>query len=233
MTSLSELRVQAEVLGITDAEVQKYGDIRHKRTWSLAIEHHQLTIDSSPQIEPFSTVAFPPDFELIPIQDDSSTPLAAINTASSSNQQTESSTQLSSKISNLANQPQGWSQVVQNHLKSLQTLTLSQANQSRPIRNWRCPECQGKSDFNCYLCGGAGHVDDTAATAWTLAYMELLGCSPEEIQPLRNSDSGSNPLQLSLQVCQTIQESAVLLARTDKWLKPRALSEERNWKLGN
>jgi hypothetical protein len=40
MTSMNVLRQEAAAIGITDAEARKYGDLRHKRTWSLAIEHH-------------------------------------------------------------------------------------------------------------------------------------------------------------------------------------------------
>lgn len=234
MASLIEVRAQAEALGITAIEAKKYGDIRHKRTWSLAIEHHQLSADSPADTAPPTAVPrFSDEWELTPNQEPTSV-AAELKTASSFSPLNQLSPQLqqagdhatkpiSSQIRHLTTQPQGWEKVVKKHLQALQTAATSQTNQPRqPIRNWRCPECQGEADLTCYLCGSAGHVDDTSATAWTLAYMELLGCSPEEIQPFRSYLSGANnTLQLNLQVCQTIKQSAMILKRTDKWVAPR------------
>ena len=229
MASLIEVRAQAEALGITAIEAKKYGDIRHQRTWSLAIEHRQLSADAPAETAPPSAVPLRDEWELTPTQEpacataelETASPLSPLNKLSSRSQQAgDRPAKPINKIRNLASQPQGWEKVVKTHLKALQTAATSQTNQPRqPIRNWRCPECQGEADFTCYLCGNAGHVDDTSATAWTLAYMELLGCSAEEIQPFRSYFLGANnTLQFNLQVCQTIKESVLILARTDKWV---------------
>ncbi|MDF0552951.1 hypothetical protein [Kamptonema sp. UHCC 0994] len=48
--------------------------------------------------------------------------------------------------------------------------------------------------------------------------MEMLGCSPTEIAPLRSLSPSPNTLKLSLEVCITIKQSTDILHRTEKWV---------------
>jgi hypothetical protein len=51
-TAINMLRHEATAIGITESEARKYGDIRHRRTWSLAIEHHlSMQGESEPKTE--------------------------------------------------------------------------------------------------------------------------------------------------------------------------------------
>lgn len=196
------LRQQAAAMGITDAEVRKYGDIRHKRTWTLAIEHHQQTQTSANQ---------PAEIEV----EHKSIPKPAIETESLPEMlplPPQSNIEARKRIK----QTQGFEQVAQNHIKALRIASaLGENHPDSPIRNWLCPECGGQG-LNCHLCQGAGNVDDIAATGWALAYMEMLGCSPTEIAPLRNLSPSVNTLKLSLEVCIALKESRDILKRTEQ-----------------
>jgi len=197
------LRQQAAAMGIADAEVRKYGDIRHKRTWTLAIEHHQQTQSS----------ANPPAAE-IEVQD-KLIPQREIE-IELPQETLPSPPQNNIEVGKRIKQTQGFEQVVQNHIKALRIAsTLNENHPDSPIRNWLCPECSGQG-LNCYLCQGAGNVDDIAATGWALAYMEMLGCSPTEIAPLRSLSPSLNTLKLSLEVCTALKESSDILNRTEK-----------------
>ncbi|HLO47480.1 MAG TPA: hypothetical protein VK211_03545 [Kamptonema sp.] len=205
MVSLSMLRQQASAMGIADAEVRKYGDIRHKRTWTLAIEHHQQTQSSANQ----------PNAE-IELQDNSIPKPEIEIEIEFLPELIPSPPQNNIKARTRIKQDRGFEQVVQNHIKALRIASVPSENQSHaPIRNWFCPECSGQG-LNCYLCQGAGNVDDIAARGWTLAYMEMLGCSPTEIAPLRSLSPSLNTLTLSLEVCIALKESSDILNRTEK-----------------
>ncbi len=237
MTSMNMLRQEAAAIGITDAEARKYGDLRHKRTWSLAIEHHlsmqegfgdrtesdsdsalshsqtedlkeyniQLTAnlgESGVKIEQQTpSLASPPQSEMASLCEGFANGRSYNNLASSSEQN------------------RGFQQVVQNHIKALTIASASRTIELNPQQNnWVCPECGPEGELSCYLCGGAGNLDEIAAIGWTLAYMEMLGCSAREIEPLRKISPASETLELNLKVCVAIKESTEVLARTEKWV---------------
>jgi predicted RNA-binding Zn-ribbon protein involved in translation (DUF1610 family) len=193
-TAINMLRHEATAIGITESEARKYGDIRHRRTWSLAIEHHlSMQGESEPKTETqTATLSLPQP----PVQH----PGRSYN-----------------KASQRIRQAKGFEQVVQNHIKALKATSSVRKNQSNlSIDNWVCPECGPQGETRCNLCAGTGNVDDLAAIGWTLAYMEMLGCSARELEPLRRFSPTSNILELNLKVCVAIKESSEVLARTEK-----------------
>jgi rubrerythrin len=193
-TAINMLRHEATAIGITESEARKYGDIRHRRTWSLAIEHHlSMQGESEPKTETqTATLSLPQP----PVQ----------RTGRSYN-----------KVSQRIRKAKGFEQVVQNHIKALKTASSVRTNQSNlSMDNWVCPECGPQGETSCNLCAGTGNVDDIAAIGWTLAYMEMLGCSARELEPLRRFYPASNILELNLKVCVAIKESSEVLARTEK-----------------
>ncbi|MEG4092768.1 hypothetical protein [Microcoleus sp. Pol12B4] len=236
MISMNVLRQEAAAIGITEEEARKYGDLRHKRTWSLAIEHHLSMQDFADRIEQSFTTSEP----------DSSSALNHSQTAESKDygiQLTanlgESRVTRDNQTASLAspqqqavaigrshthsdhssNQNRGFKQVVQNHIKALTIASASRTNlPNSQLGNWVCPECGLEGELDCYLCAGEGTVGDIAAIGWTLAYMEMLGCSAREIEPLRKNSPSVNILELNLKVCVAIKQSSEVLARTEKWV---------------
>ncbi|PSB51907.1 hypothetical protein C7B67_09015 [filamentous cyanobacterium Phorm 6] len=184
MTSMNVLRQEAAAIGITDAEARKYGDLRHKRTWSLAIEHHLSMQDFAVGVAPVGA-GF------------------AIGQPNNSDRR--------------SHQNRGFKQVVQNHIKALTIASTSRTIQiNSQVSNWVCPECYPEVESGCHLCAGEGYISDIAAIGWTLAYMEMLGCSAREIEPLRNFSSSFNILEINLKICVAVKKSTEVLARTEK-----------------
>ncbi|MDB9512918.1 hypothetical protein PN499_17140 [Kamptonema animale CS-326] len=216
MISLTMLRQQAATIGITEAEAKKYGDLRHKRTWTLAIEHHQQNALSPQQTPSLSPIELNDDIEAI-ANEYESLPDEIIQTDSTP--KALNSPPLSNiKSPAIGKQDLAFEQVVKNHIKALRIGSGLSENQSHsPIKDWLCPECGGQ-ELNCYLCRGVGNIDEIAAIGWTLAYMEMLGCSPTEIAPLRSLSPSPDTLKLSLEVCLTIKKSTEILNRTEKWV---------------
>ena len=235
-TSMNTLRQEAGAIGITEAEARKYGDLRHKRTWSLAIEHHLSMPGFAERIESSFTTSKP----------DSSTALNRFQTeeskeygigltaigaesklkienqtasVASPRQQTVASGRFHGNSDHRSHQNPGFKQVVQKHIKALTIASVSRTNQpNSQLGNWVCPECGPEGELGCHLCTGEGNVGDLAAIGWTLAYMEMLGCSAREIEPLRKNSPASETLELNLKVCVAIKESTEVLARTEKWV---------------
>ncbi|MEG4282899.1 hypothetical protein QUB68_07195 [Microcoleus sp. A006_D1] len=236
MTSMNMLRQEAAAIGITDAEARKYGDLRHKRTWSLAIEHHLSMQGFADNIESsFTTSESDSDSALNHSQTKELQDYGIQLTANLG----ESGVKIENKTASLASSPQpgsaigrshnssthdnnqkrGFKQVVQNHIKALAIASASRTNQPcLHLSNWVCPECGPEGESDCHLCAGEGYVSDIAAIGWTLAYMEMLGCSAREIEPLRKFLPDSETLELNLKVCVAIKESTEVLARTEKWV---------------
>ncbi|MEG4800089.1 hypothetical protein QUB63_03310 [Microcoleus sp. ARI1-B5] len=229
MTSMNMLRQEAAAIGINEAEARKYGDLRHKRTWSLAIEHHLSMQDFAGGAESDSDSAL--NHSQTEESKDCGIQLTAnlgesnvkieTRTASlaSPQQQRIASGRSQNNSDHRSNQNRGFKQVVQNHIKAL---TIASASRTILINsqfsNWVCPECYPEGELGCHLCAGEGYVSDIAAIGWTLAYMEMLGCSAREIEPLRKFSPASETLELNLKVCVAIKQSTEVLARTEKWV---------------
>jgi hypothetical protein len=239
-TTLNILRQEAAAIGITDEEARKYGNIRHRRTWSLAIEHHLSMQGLGDRIEPslgnpYANVSNPRNYSQV-AEDAGESATDSIDlianqgesvlntkeqTATSSLPQYQVAETVRSqhKASQRIRQAKGFDQVVQNHIKALKTASSVRTNQSNlSIDNWVCPECRLQRKSSCHLCAGTSNVDDIAAIGWTLAYMEMLGCSSREIEPLRRLSTSSDILELNLKICVAIKESSEVLARTEKWV---------------
>lgn len=238
-TAINMLRHEATAIGITESEARKYGDIRHRRTWSLAIEHH-LSMQGEGDRQKSSLVTPSPDFSNLhnPSQASgnvgesskySSIDLTANQGESLVKVQKQTATVVApqqpvqhpgrsyNKASQRIRKAKGFEQVVQNHIKALKAASSVRTNQSNlSIDNWVCPECGPQGETSCNLCAGTGNVDDIAAIGWTLAYMEMLGCSARELEPIRRFYPASNILELNLKVCVAIKESSEVLARTEK-----------------
>ncbi len=239
MTSMNMLRQEAAAIGITDAEARKYGDLRHKRTWSLAIEHHLSMQGIADRIEPSFTTSDPDSSSTLNHSQaeelkDYGIALTA-NLGESrfkiENQTPSVASPQQPKIAILfegfangrsygnfdhrSNQKPGFKQVVQNHIKALTIASGFRTNQSN---YWVCPECGPEGELGCHLCTGAGNVGNIAAISWTLAYMEMLGCSAREIEPFRKFPVASETLELNLKVCVAIKKSSEVLVRTEKWV---------------
>ena len=218
MMSLTMLRQQAAAIGITETEAKKYGDIRHKRTWTLAIEHHQQNQISPQKTQSSSTIELDDDLEAIANEYESIPDQKIDSYPTSTSKVFDSHSQTNITSREQIKQDRAFEQVVKNHIKALRIGAGLSENQVRsPIQNCLCPEC-GRGELNCYLCRGTGNIDDIAAIGWTLAYMEMLGCSPTEIAPLRSLSPSPNTLKLSLEVCITIKQSTDILQRTEKWV---------------
>lgn len=236
MTSMNMLRQEAAAIGITDAEARKYGDLRHKRTWSLAIEHHLSMQDfavgaanEEDRAESDSSLAIkdsgPPEFKDCGIQLTANlgeSPVKIENRTASLASPPQPGSAILGQPNNSdrpSHQNRGFQQVVQNHIKALTIASASGTNQlNSQLHNWVCPECGPDGESGCNLCGGEGFVSDIAAIGWTLAYMEMLGCSAREIEPLRNFSPSVNILEINLKVCVAIKKSTDVLARTEKWV---------------
>ncbi|MGB3264697.1 MAG: hypothetical protein WBA89_12175 [Microcoleus sp.] len=228
MTSMNLLRQEAAAIGITEAEARKYGDLRHKRTWSLAIEHHLSMQAQADRTESDSSGA---------IKDSGSQESKYCGIQLTANLG-ESQVKIQNQTASLAAPPQpgiaigrsrnnsdrsshqiGFQQVVQNHIKALTIASASRTNQPNlQVINWVCPDCGSDGCSGCQLCAGSGNVSDIAAIGWTLAYMEMLGCSAREIEPLRKFSPSLHILELNLKVCVAIKKSNDVLARTEKWV---------------
>jgi hypothetical protein len=238
-TTLNMLRQEAAAIGITEEEARKYGNIRHRRTWSLAIEHH-LSMQGLGDRTESSENAYPDLSDLIKhsqsvenVQEYATYSIDLIANQNESVLQTSEQTATPSlpqqpvaetvrsqhKASQRIRQTKGFDQVVQNHIKALKTAFSVRPDRSHlSINNWVCPECRPQAKSSCHLCAGTGNVDDIAAIGWTLAYMEMLGCSGREIEPLRRFSTSLDILELNLKVCVAIKESSAVLARTEKWV---------------
>jgi hypothetical protein len=236
MTSMNVLRQEAAAIGITDAEARKYGDLRHKRTWSLAIEHH-LSMQDFADREALEEdrAASDSDSALSHYQTEESKDYGIQLTAnlgeSGFKTQNKTASPASSQQPGMAigrshnnsdyrtNQNRGFKQVVQNHIKALTIASASRTLQiDSQLNNWVCPECSPEGESGCHLCAGSGNVSDIAAIGWTLAYMEMLGCSAREIEPLRKISPASETMELNLKSCVAIKKSTEVLARTEKWV---------------
>ncbi|MCC3570605.1 MAG: hypothetical protein JGK30_00955 [Microcoleus sp. PH2017_40_RAT_O_B] len=243
MTSMNVLRQEAAAIGITDAEARKYGDLRHKRTWSLAIEHHLSMQDFADReaLEEDRT-ASDSDSALSRSQTEESKDYGIQLTANlgESGVKTDNKTASGASLQQpgmailfegfangrspnnsdyRTNPNRGFKQVVQNHIKALTIASASRTIQlNSQLNNWVCPECSPEGESGCHLCAGEGNVSDIAAIGWTLAYMEMLGCSAREIEPLRKFSPASETLELNLKSCVAIKKSTEVLARTEKWV---------------
>ena len=232
MTSMNMLRQEAAAIGITDAEARKYGDLRHKRTWSLAIEHHLSMQEEADRIEPSFTTSEPDSATALnhsqteELKDygigltanlgESGVKVKKQTASLTSPQQQEIAIGRSyGNFDRRSNQNRSFKQVVHNHIKALTIVSPSGTNQSN---YWVCPECGPEGELSCHLCTGEGNVGNIAAISWTLAYMEMLGCSAHEIDPLRKYSPASETLELNLKVCVAIKKSTEVLARTEKWV---------------
>ena len=232
MTSMNMLRQEAAAIGITDAEARKYGDLRHKRTWSLAIEHHLSMQGEADRIEPSFTTSEPDSATALnhsqteELKDygigltanlgESGVKVKNQTASFASPQQQEIAIGRSyGNFDRRSNQNRSFKQVVQNHIKALTIISASHTNQSN---YWVCPECGPEGELSCHLCIGEGNVGNIAAISWTVAYMEMLGCSAREIDPLRKYSPASETLELNLKVCVAIKKSTEVLARTEKWV---------------
>ncbi len=232
LTPMNMLRQEAAAIGITDAEARKYGDLRHKRTWSLAIEHHLSMQGEADRIEPSFTTSEPDSSSTLnhsqteELKDYGIALTANLGesrfkienqTASvaSPQQQTIAVGRSHGNFDHRSHQKPGFKQVVQNHIKALTIASGSRTNQSN---YWVCPECGTEGELGCHLCTGSGNVGNIAAISWTLAYMEMLGCSAHEIEPFRKFPVASETLELNLKVCVAIKKSSEVLARTEKWV---------------
>jgi predicted RNA-binding Zn-ribbon protein involved in translation (DUF1610 family) len=236
------LRQEAAAIGITDAEARKYGDLRHKRTWSLAIEHHLSIQGKADRKKPPSIPHHPdsatpnpqaygkigeskkPEVELtanlcesqLKIEKQTVSPSEML---AAPQQQVKQPVRSYSKSAQRIDRTRGFQQVVQNHIKALKTASATRTNSSySQLSNWVCPECGSEGEISCHLCGGEGNVSDISAIGWTLAYMEMLGCSAKEIEPLRRFWHDSSILEVNLKVCVAIKKSTEVLARTEKWI---------------
>jgi predicted RNA-binding Zn-ribbon protein involved in translation (DUF1610 family) len=242
-TTLNVLRQEAAAIGITEEAAKKYGNIRHKRTWSLAIEHHLSMQAAADRIEPPSTPQHPnssppnhsqisgkigesrkPEVELtanlcesvLKIDRQTASPSEMLT---SRQQQVKQPVRSDSKSAQRIDRYRGFQQVVQNHIKALKNASATRTNSTNSqLSNWVCPECGHEGEISCHLCSGEGHVSDIAAIGWTLAYMEMLGCSAKEIEPLRKLSPSSNILEMDLEICLAIKQSTEVLARTEKWV---------------
>jgi hypothetical protein len=243
MTSMDVLRQEAAAIGITETEAKKYGNIRHRRTWSLAIEHYlsiqgladKIESPATPQKQDSlhstpdraagnevnlkdSSIQLTADrCEFIPPADS----LKASPTASIiyPKQEVEETGRSGDYYAGRSSQNRGFQQVVHNHIKALKIASSSRTDLlDSHFSNWICPECHSAVKSDCYLCGGEGDVGDIEAIGWTLAYMELLGCSVKEIEPLRKLSPALDVLEMNFKVCVAIKESSEVLARTEKWI---------------
>jgi hypothetical protein len=236
MTAMNVLRQEAAAIGITDAEARKYGDLRHKRTWSLAIEHH-LSMQDFADREALQAdrTASDSDSALSHYQTQESKDCGIQLTANLGESRVKTQNKTASPASPQqpgmdlgrshhnsdyrTNQNRGFKQVVQNHIKALTIASASRTIQiNSQLNNWVCPECSPPGESGCHLCAGSGNVSDIAAIGWTLAYMEMLGCSAREIEPLRKISQASETLELNLKSCVAIKKSTEVLARTEKWV---------------
>ena len=240
MTSINMLRQEAEAIGITEEEARKYGNIRHRRTWSLAIEHHLSMQGEADRIQPSFTTgdlnsSFPPtdstqaqnraelnDYGIqltANLGESQHTIEDKVASVSRPRQPVSYSVRSHSTSIHYLKQAGSFNQVVQNHIKALKSASHTRTSSSDlSIINWVCPECGPQGDINCHLCEGVGNITDIAAIGWTLAYMEMLGCSSREIEPIRRLLPASNILELNLKTCLAIKQSTEVLARTEKWL---------------
>ncbi|MEG5112868.1 hypothetical protein QUB60_09205 [Microcoleus sp. A2-C5] len=235
MTSINMLRQEAAAIGITDAEARKYGDLRHKRTWSLAIEHHLSMQDFADNIESSFTTSDPDSnsalnhsqttepkdygIQLTANLGESGVKIENKTASHASPQPPGSAIGQPNNSYHRSNHNQSFKQVVQNHIKALTIASASRTNQlNLQLSNWVCPECGSDGELGCHLCAGSGYVGDIAAIGWTLAYMEMLGCPAREIEPLRKTFPASETLELNLKACVAIKKSTEVLARTEKWL---------------
>jgi len=240
MISMNMLRQEAEAIGITEEQARKYGNIRHKRTWSLAIEHHLSMQGEADRIQPSFTnpdlnssfsATDSPQTENDPNLKDYGIQLTAnlgesphtiedqLASVVTPRQPISYSVRSHSTSIHYLKQAGSFNQVVQNHIKALKTASDVQTNLSHlSIGNWVCPECGPQGEISCHLCQGTGNITDIAAIGWTLAYMEMLGCSAREIEPIRRLSPASNILELNLKTCLAIKQSTEVLARTEKWL---------------
>ena len=229
MTSMNVLRQEAAAIGITDVEARKYGDLRHKRTWSLAIEHHLSMQDFADGAASDSDSAL--NRSKRADSKDYGVQLTANLGESGVKIDNKTASEASSPQSGMANgrshnhsnhrsqENRSFKQVVHNHIKALTIASTSRTNQLHSnLSNWVCPECAPEGESGCHLCAGSGNVADIGAIGWTLAYMEMLGCSAREIEPLRKFSPASETLELNLKVCVAIKKSTEVLARTEKWI---------------
>lgn len=240
MTSMNMLRQEAEAIGITEEEARKYGNIRHRRTWSLAIEHHLSIQSEADRIQPSFTTGEPNSsfpstesqqkehpqelkdygIQLTANLGESGHKIAQQTASNIAPQQpAEHSVRSHSKSIHRLQQARSFDQVVQNHIKALKIASNTRTNSPRlSTGNWVCPECGPQAEISCHLCEGTGNITDIAAIGWTLAFMEMLGCSAREIEPIRRLFPESNILELNLKICVAIKQSTEVLARTEKWL---------------
>jgi predicted RNA-binding Zn-ribbon protein involved in translation (DUF1610 family) len=241
-TTLNMLRQEAAAIGITEEEAKKYGNIRHRRTWSLAIEHHLSMQGEADRKKPPLTPHHPdsaepnpqdsgnirgsrkPEVELtanlcesqLKIENQTVSPSEML---AAPEQQVKQSVRSYNKSAQRIDRTRGFQQVVQNHIKALKTASATRTSPSdSQLSNWVCPECGSEGEISCHLCGGEGNVSDISAIGWTLAYMEMLGCSAKEIEPLRRFWHDSSILEVNLKVCVAIKKSTEVLARTEKWI---------------
>lgn len=239
MTSMNMLRQEAEAIGITEEQARKYGNIRHRRTWSLAIEHHLSIQAEADRIQPSFTngdpnSSFPSTesqqkehrqelkdygIQLTANLGESRHRIAQQTAPMIAAQQPAEYSVPHSKSIYRLKQARSFDQVVQNHIKALKIASNTRTNSPHLSScNWVCPECGPQAGISCHFCEGTGNITDIAAIGWTLAYMEMLGCSAREIEPIRRLFPASNILELNLKICVAIKQSTEVLARTEKWL---------------
>lgn len=237
--SLETLRQQAIALGLSPDAVKKYGDLRHKRTWLLAIEHYQVNQNDlfSPAL-PSVMVNLPTDINLSEEQTDQiKTPSTTMVSEEIAKTTVKSSTSpvpnnikslpshptINKPLNNLKNlkeiysPPSSFPQTVANHIKALSNNSINQII-SEGDRPWLCPQCLQTESASCYLCEGTGSINQVQLTGWLLAYLELLGCSSGEINILRDGGIDPQILNLIAHTSIAIRRTGAILQRTEKWI---------------
>jgi hypothetical protein len=238
--SLETLRQQAIALGLSPDEVKKYGDLRHKRTWFLAIEHYQVNQNNdlfSPAL-PSVMVNLPTDIDLNEDQSNHEKNMSNTKSAKELVPTTvkSSTSPIANSIDNMKSlssyptidkplknlkeaysPPSSFSQTVAHHITALSSNTLHQIA-GEGDRRWLCPQCLQIESASCYLCQGAGSINQVQLTGWLLAYLELLGCSAGEINILRDGGIDPQILNLIAHTSIAIRRTGAILQRTEKWI---------------
>lgn len=241
--SLETLRQQAIALGLSPDEVKKYGDLRHKRTWLLAIEHYQVNQNDlfSPAL-PSVMVNLPTDINLSEEQTDQiKTPSITMPSEEIAKTTVKSSTSpvpnnikslpshptINKPLNNLKNlqeaysPPSSFPETVAHHITALSHNSIDQITSeitNEGDRRWLCPQCLQIESASCYLCQGSGSINQVQLTGWLLAYLELLGCSAGEINILRDGRIDPQILNLIAHTSIAIRRTGAILQRTEKWI---------------
>lgn len=238
--SLETLKQQATALGISPDQVKKYGDLRHKRTWLLAIEQYQINQDQDLFAPHFPTVMVNLPTEIEPTEIDLTNPQkntqiskdlpidVPIKTTTKTidlptpnhHEFNQFHTVIEKPLKNLHNAyslPSSFPQAVINHINALSDHQVNQINNGGD-RRWLCPQCLQIESACCYLCQGSGSINQVQLSGWLLAYLELLGCSTVETSILRDGGIEPQILNLIAHTSIAIRRTGAILQRTEKWI---------------